>query len=105
MKLDSLNWNILKCLQENSRQSNTDIARTVGISSPAVAERIRKMEDAGVINGLRILISILPSIFLGIGMLGMFFYPLHGKRLAEVRKGLEKFHLEKKTKTDSNFSK
>lgn len=55
--------------------------------------------DEGVITGLRILISLLPSIFLGIGMLGMFFYPLHGKRLAEVRTGLEKIHLDKKSKT------
>ena len=51
MKLDSLNWKILQCLQENSRQTNTEIARQVGISSPAVAERIRKLEDAGVIKG------------------------------------------------------
>lgn len=51
MKLDVINWSILECLQKNSRQSNTDIARKVGISSPAVAERIRKMEDAGVIEG------------------------------------------------------
>ncbi len=51
MKLDSLNWKILHCLQENSRQSNTEIARRVGVSSPAVAERIRKMEDAGLIKG------------------------------------------------------
>lgn len=51
MKIDSINWNILKCLQQNSRQSNTEISRRVDISSPAVAERIRKMEDAGVIEG------------------------------------------------------
>jgi Lrp/AsnC family transcriptional regulator, leucine-responsive regulatory protein len=51
MKLDMLNWKILECLQHNSRQSNTQIARTVGITSPAVAERIRKMEDAGIIEG------------------------------------------------------
>ncbi len=51
MKLDTINWSILECLQLNSRQSNTEIARKVGISSPAVAERIRKMEDAGVIEG------------------------------------------------------
>ena len=41
----------IDCLQQNSRQSNTKIAKHVGISSPAVAERIRKMEDAGVIGG------------------------------------------------------
>ncbi len=51
MKVDILNWKILSCLQENARQTNTEIARRVGVSSPAVAERIRKMEDAGVIEG------------------------------------------------------
>jgi len=51
MSIDSLNWNILKCLQQNARQSNAEIGRTVGISSPAVSERIKKMEDAGIIKG------------------------------------------------------
>ena len=51
MKIDNISWNILKCLQQNSRESNTEISRRVGISSPAVAERIRKMEDAGIIDG------------------------------------------------------
>ena len=51
MKLDSINWNILECLQQNSRQTNTEISKHVGITSPAVAERIRKMEDAGIIDG------------------------------------------------------
>ncbi|MBX2828405.1 MAG: Lrp/AsnC family transcriptional regulator [Flavobacteriaceae bacterium] len=51
MKIDALNWQILSCLQQNARQSNTEISRKIGISSPAVAERIRKMEDAGLIQG------------------------------------------------------
>lgn len=51
MKIDTLNWKILKCLQLNARQSNASIGRQVGISSPAVSERIKKMEDAGIING------------------------------------------------------
>lgn len=51
MKLDILNWKILECLQSNSRQTNTQIAKNVGITSPAIAERIRKMEDAGIIEG------------------------------------------------------
>jgi Lrp/AsnC family leucine-responsive transcriptional regulator len=51
MQIDPLNWKILNCLQLNARQSNAEIGRKVGISSPAVSERIRKMEDAGVING------------------------------------------------------
>ncbi len=51
MKIDKINWKILECLQQNSRQSNTEISKYVGITSPAVAERIRKMEDAGIIEG------------------------------------------------------
>lgn len=50
MKIDAFNWKILKCLQHNARQSNTDIAKQIGMSSPAVAERIKKMEDAGIIE-------------------------------------------------------
>lgn len=51
MKIDALNKKILKCLQSNARQSNAAIGRQVGISSPAVNERIKKMEDTGVIKG------------------------------------------------------
>jgi Lrp/AsnC family leucine-responsive transcriptional regulator len=51
MKIDTINWEILKFLQKNARITNTEIAKHVGISSPAVAERIRKMEDLGIIQG------------------------------------------------------
>ena len=57
MILDSLNWKILKCLQQNARQTNTEIGRQVGMSSPAVAERIRKMEDAGLIENYNTKVS------------------------------------------------
>ncbi|MGV6832240.1 MAG: Lrp/AsnC family transcriptional regulator [bacterium] len=51
MELDTINKQILIALQRNARLKNTEIAQKVGISSPAVAERIKKMEDAGIING------------------------------------------------------
>ena len=57
MLMDALNWKILKCLQENARHSNAEIGRIVGISSPAVSERIKKMEDVGVINGYKTIVS------------------------------------------------
>ncbi|MDG1778379.1 MAG: Lrp/AsnC family transcriptional regulator [Flavobacteriaceae bacterium] len=50
MKLDTIHSKILNLLQKNARISNTEIARQVGISSPAVAERIKKMEDLGIIS-------------------------------------------------------
>jgi len=55
--VDDLNIKILKCLQENARQSNAEIGRKVGITSPAVSERIKKMEDMGVITGFKAIIS------------------------------------------------
>ncbi len=57
MNIDTLNWKILKCLQTNARQSNAEIGRIVGISSPAVSERIKKMEDAGIIESYNALVS------------------------------------------------
>ncbi|SEQ42087.1 Lrp/AsnC family transcriptional regulator, leucine-responsive regulatory protein [Hyunsoonleella jejuensis] len=57
MHIDTLNKKILKCLQENARQSNAEIGRQVGISSPAVSERIKKMEDMGIIEGYKALVS------------------------------------------------
>ena len=57
MFIDQLNWKILKCLQLNARQSNAEIGRQVGISSPAVSERIKKMEDASIIQSYNTLVS------------------------------------------------
>lgn len=52
-KLDTLNWDILNVLQENSRASFAEIGRQVGLTPPAVAERVKKMEDTGILEGYR----------------------------------------------------
>ncbi len=57
MKLDTLNTKILIALQQNARQSNAEIGRNVGITSPAVSERIKKMEDLGIIENYRTIIA------------------------------------------------
>ncbi|GAA4896753.1 Lrp/AsnC family transcriptional regulator [Flaviramulus aquimarinus] len=57
MNIDALNSKILKCLQQNARLSNAEIGRQVGISSPAVSERIKKMEDIGIIEGYKTIVS------------------------------------------------
>ena len=54
MELDKTSWSILACLQENARASFADIGREVGLSAPAVAERMIKLEEAGIIQGYRI---------------------------------------------------
>ena len=54
MELDQTSWSILACLQENARASFADIGREVGMSAPAVADRMAKLEEAGIIRGYRI---------------------------------------------------
>lgn len=57
MPIDQLNWKILDALQKNARQSFTEIGRTVGLTSPAVAERVKRMEDLGIIKGYKAEVS------------------------------------------------
>lgn len=51
--LDETGWRLLEALQENARLSFSELGQRVGLSSPAVAERVRRMEDAGIITGYR----------------------------------------------------
>lgn len=51
MKIDDLNWKILSFLQLNSRESFSSIGRKIGLTSPAVAERVKKLEDTGILEG------------------------------------------------------
>ncbi len=48
---DSVDLLLLEMLQENGRVSQHDLARAVGLSAPPVAERLRKLEERGVIVG------------------------------------------------------
>lgn len=56
--MDKLSWNILEALQENARLSYSEIGRKVGLSAPAVAERIQKMEESGIIKGYKTVIDL-----------------------------------------------
>ncbi|MCG9972952.1 Lrp/AsnC family transcriptional regulator [Christiangramia crocea] len=53
MNIDDLSWAILEQLQKNARVSFSEIGRKIGLTSPAVAERVKKMEDAGIIQSYR----------------------------------------------------
>ncbi len=57
IKIDELNWGILGCLQEDARASFANIGRKIGLTPPAVAERVKKMEDLGVIQGYKTMVS------------------------------------------------
>jgi len=52
---------------------------------------------AEVIWGLRILLGLIPAVVLGIGILALWFYPIHGEKLEENLEKLANLHSEKST--------
>ena len=73
--LDEIGWHILRELNENARISFAELGRRVGLSVPAVTERVRRMEDAGIIRGYRTELNLakvgLPIIaFMRLSMVG-----------------------------------
>jgi Lrp/AsnC family leucine-responsive transcriptional regulator len=51
--MDGIDWKILRELQRDARISYAELGRRVGLTTPAVIERVRKLEDAGIITGYR----------------------------------------------------
>lgn len=51
--LDDIGLHLLRELQRDARLSFADLARQVGLTAPAVAERVRRMEANGLIQGYR----------------------------------------------------
>lgn len=85
--MHKLNWSILKLLQLNSRLSYVEIGREVGLSAPAVADRIQKMEGKGIIEGYKVKLNLrqiglpltaISSLKLRTGMLESFLKELKG---------------------------
>jgi Lrp/AsnC family transcriptional regulator, leucine-responsive regulatory protein len=52
--LDPIGWRILAELQEDARMQFVELGKRVGLSTPAVIERVRRMEEAGIITGYRV---------------------------------------------------
>lgn len=48
--MDMLDYQILSCLKENSRENATNIGAKVNLSTSAVIERIKKLENSGIIE-------------------------------------------------------
>jgi Lrp/AsnC family transcriptional regulator, leucine-responsive regulatory protein len=55
--LDEIDVTLLDILQKNGRTRRNDLAQTVGLSIPSVSERLRKLEESGVIVGYTTLVD------------------------------------------------
>jgi Lrp/AsnC family leucine-responsive transcriptional regulator len=52
-RLDETDWRILTVLQRDGRMTYADLAREVSMSPSALTERVRRLEESGVITGYR----------------------------------------------------
>ena len=55
--LDEIDAEILTALIENARITIAELSRRIGLSSPSVSERIRRLEDSGVIGGYTVKVN------------------------------------------------
>jgi DNA-binding Lrp family transcriptional regulator len=57
VRLDPLDWRILKELQSDGRMTNVALAARVGLSAPPCLRRVRALEEAGLITGYTVLLD------------------------------------------------
>lgn len=55
--LDEIDAEILAALIENARITIAELSRRIGLSSPSVSERIRRLEESGVIGGYTVKVN------------------------------------------------
>jgi Lrp/AsnC family leucine-responsive transcriptional regulator len=92
--LDSTDWGLIEALQENARLTFAELGRRVNLSPPAVAERVRRLEDAGVLRGYHADIDLaalgLPmQAIIRISTNNVAECATHGHRLVDVPEVLE----------------
>jgi Lrp/AsnC family leucine-responsive transcriptional regulator len=97
IELDATDGRLLAALQEDGRQSIAELGRRVSMSASAVAERVRRLEETGVITGYR---AVVDPERLGYGVLAYLrlrypssvYGPLHAL-LAETPEVIEAHHV------------
>lgn len=67
-ELDRLDVAILEALQENARMPLSEVGRRIGLSQPATSERVKRLEERGIITGYSVRID--PAA-LGLGMMAI----------------------------------
>lgn len=56
-RIDEIDAKILRLLQEKGRMKRNRIAEEVGLSVPSVSERMRKLEERGIITGYHAIVD------------------------------------------------
>lgn len=92
--LDEIDRKLLNLLQHDGRMSQHDLAEAVGLSSPATGERLRKLEERGIIRGFTAVLN--PKLlgrdvtaFISVGIDGSQYYEAFVDRAIEHPEILE----------------
>lgn len=93
-RLDPTDFHLLDLLQRNGRASQHDLAGAVGLSSPAVGERLRKLEERGIIRNFTVVVDprkvgLDVTAFIFVGINGSRFYAEFRERVMEHAEVLE----------------
>jgi Lrp/AsnC family transcriptional regulator, leucine-responsive regulatory protein len=83
MPLDDTDWSILAELQDDGRLSVAELGRRVNMSTSATAERVRRLEQAGVITGYR---AVVDPARLGLPVLAIVRLKYPGNRHEPLRR-------------------
>jgi DNA-binding Lrp family transcriptional regulator len=81
IKLDGVDWRILREMQADGRITNVELASRVGISAPPCLRRVRALETAGAIRGYR---AILDEKLLGFDVTVFAMVGLHSQAEADL---------------------
>jgi DNA-binding Lrp family transcriptional regulator len=80
--LDSIDWKILRELQDDGRITNVELSKRVGISAPPCLRRVKRLEEAGIIRGYR---AMLNSPALGLEVVAFCMIGLNHQSEAELK--------------------
>ena len=82
IRLDPLDWRILKELQSDGRMTNVALAARVGLSAPPCLRRVRALEEAGLIAGYTVLLD---EPALGFNLTAFAMVQLHNQAEPQLR--------------------
>lgn len=82
VRLDAIDWRILKELQADGRMTNVALAARVGLSAPPCLRRVRALEEAGLISGYTVLLD---EPALGFTLTAFAMVGLHSQSEADLR--------------------
>jgi Lrp/AsnC family transcriptional regulator, leucine-responsive regulatory protein len=94
MILDPIDYKLITILQTNARATQSELAALVGLSQPAVAERMKKLEQDGVITGYSACVNARKlgkdiTAFIGVGITHPKFNKAFAKKILAIPEVLE----------------